>query len=128
MDTTVGELGNKIGNRHADFDVRNYGYSKLSKFLESFKSLKLKQKGKTIYVDIADTDVTRDEIAKLAIEIVAAASKKTMSLPELKQKIEKKIPNFNIRNYKYSKFSQFVNDMDGLIVNNNTVRCEEAGE
>ena len=121
-DTTVGELGNKISNRHADFDVRNYGYSKLSKFLESFKSLHLKQAGKTIYVDIAESDVTRDQIEKIAREIVQQAPGRTMSLPELKQKIEKKVTNFNIRNYKYSKFSQFINDMDGMTVNNNTVR------
>lgn len=123
-DTTVGELGNKISNRHADFDVRNYGYSKLSKFLESFKSLRLKQAGKTIYVDIAESDVTRDQIEKIAREIVSQASGRTMSLPELKQKIEKKVTNFNIRNYKYSKFSQFINDMDGMTVNNNTVRLD----
>ena len=47
-----------------------------------------------------------------------------MSLPELKQKIEKKVPNFNIRNYKYSKFSQFINDMDGMTVNNNNVKYQ----
>ena len=45
-DTTVGELGNKISNRHADFDVRNYGYSKLSKFLESFKSYILNRRAR----------------------------------------------------------------------------------
>ena len=123
-DTTVGELGNKISNRHADFDVRNYGYSKLSKFLESFKSLHLKPSGKTIYVDLAESDITREQIERLAVEILSGASKKTMSLPELKQKIEKKIPSFNVRNYKYSKFSQFINDMDGMNVNNNTVKYE----
>ena len=123
-DTTVGELGNKISNRHADFDVRNYGYSKLSKFLESFKSLHLKQVGKTIYVDLAESDVTREQIEKIAREIVNQAPGRTMSLPELKQKIEKKVTNFNIRNYKYSKFSQFINDMDGMTVNNNTVRLK----
>ncbi len=123
-DTTVGELGNKISNRHADFDVRNYGYSKLSKFLESFKSLHLTQSGKTIYVDLAESDVTRDQIERIIQDIVSAAPKKSMSLPELKQKIEKKVPNFNIRNYKYSKFSQFINDMDGMAVNNNNVKYQ----
>ncbi len=121
-DTTVGELGNKISNRHADFDVRNYGYSKLSKFLESFKSLHLNQNGKTIYVTLAESDVTKDQIERIARDIVSQAAGKTMSLPELKQKIEKKVANFNVRNYKYSKFSQFINDMDRLSVNNNTVK------
>ncbi len=124
-DTTVGELGNKISNRHADFDVRNYGYSKLSKFLESFKSLKLTSNGKTIYVDIAESDITRDQIKRLVIDILSKAPKKTMSLPELKQKIEKKIPSFNVRSYKYSKFSQFINDMEGMTVSNNTVKLKK---
>ncbi|MCR5421437.1 MAG: NYN domain-containing protein [Lachnospiraceae bacterium] len=123
-DTTVGELGNKISNRHADFDVRNYGYSKLSKFLESFKSLHLTQNGKTIYVDVAESDITKEQMEKIVQDIVSSYPKKTMSLPELKQKIEKKIPSFNIRNYKYSKFSQFINDMDGMSVNNNTVKYQ----
>ncbi len=123
-DTTVGELGNKISNRHADFDVRNYGYSKLSKFLESFKSLNLTQNDKTIYVDIAESDVTREQIEQIVRDIVSSAKDRKMSLPELKQKIEKKVTNFNIRDYKYSKFSQFINDMDGMNVNNNTVKYE----
>ncbi len=124
-ETTVGELGNKISNRHADFDVRNYGYSKLSKFLESFKSLRLKQMGQTIYVDLAESDVTREQVERIARDIVLNAPGMTMSLPELKQKIEKKVSNFNIRNYKYSKFSQFINDMDGMTVNNNTVKLNK---
>ncbi len=120
-ETTVGELGNKISNRHADFDVRNYGYSKLSKFLESFKSLKLEQRGKSIYVTVAGSELTVEDIRKIAVEIVSKAASKSMSLPELKQKIEKKVIDFNVRNYNYSKFSQFINDLEGLSVCNNTV-------
>ncbi len=120
-DTTVGELGNKISNRHADFDVRNYGYSKLSKFLESVKSIKLEQKGKSIHVYLTESEVTREQIEKTVNDIVKTAKDQTMSLPELKQKIERKFSNFNIRDYKYSKFSQFIKDMDGLSVKNNTV-------
>ncbi|HOO29029.1 MAG TPA: NYN domain-containing protein, partial [Lachnospiraceae bacterium] len=124
-DTTVGEIGNKISNRHADFDVRNYGYSKLSKFLESFKSIKLEQKGKSIHVYLTESEVTKDQIEKIVGEIVRKAKDRTMSLPELKQKIEKKYPGFNIRDYKYSKFSQFIKDMDGMSVRNNTVEQKE---
>ncbi len=66
--------------------------------------------------------MTREQIERMARDIVGSAPGRTMGLPELKQKIEKKVTNFNIRNYKYSKFSQFINDMDGMTVNNNTVR------
>lgn len=127
-ETTVGELGNKISNRHADFDVRNYGYSKLSKFLESIPGLILTQHGNSISVDLKESEVSKEQIEKIVYEIVAKASGTVMSLPELKQKIEKKIPSFNIRDYKYSRFSQFIKDMDGLIVKNNTVKFANSDE
>lgn len=124
-DTTIGELGNKILNRHADFDVRNYGYSKLSKFLESFSSLKLIQQKKAIYVTAAESGIPKETIEQYVNTLVGKSPAKTMMLPELKQKIEKKFPSFKVQDYKYSKFSQFINDMDGMTVNNNTVHIED---
>lgn len=123
-ETTVGELGSKISNRHADFDVRNYGYSKLSKFLESIKGLSLQQHGNSITVTRKLSEVSREQIEKIARDIVGRAKDKTMSLPELKQKIEKKVPSFRISDYQYSRFSQFIKDMDGMVVKSNTVKIK----
>ena len=120
-ETTVGELGNKLSNRHADFDVRNYGYSKLSKFLESIKGLTLTTHGNSITVTRKESEVSKDQIVKLVTDTLKRSKGKTMSLPELKQKIEKKYPTFKISDYQYSRFSQFVKDMDGTVVKNNTV-------
>ena len=120
-ETTVGELGNKLSNRHADFDVRNYGYSKLSKFLESIKGLTLTTHGNSITVTRKESEVSKDQIVKLVTDTLKRSKGKTMSLPELKQKIEKKYPTFKISDYQYSRFSQFVKDMDGTAVKNNTV-------
>ena len=120
-ETTVGELGNKLSNRHADFDVRNYGYSKLSKFLESIKGLTLTTHGNSITVTRKESEVSKEQIVKLVADILKRAKGKTMSLPELKQKIEKKYPTFKISDYQYSRFSQFVKDMDGTVVRNNSV-------
>ncbi|MBO4901621.1 MAG: NYN domain-containing protein [Lachnospiraceae bacterium] len=126
-ETTVGELGNKLSNRHADFDVRNYGYSKLSKFLDSMKALRLEQHGNNILVTLAESEVPKEDVEKIAIDIVSKAKDHKMGLPELKQKLERRIPNFNIRNYKYSKFSQFIKDMEGMRVKNNTVERKDKG-
>ena len=123
-ETTVGELGNKLSNRHADFDVRNYGYSKLSKFLESITGLSLAQHGNSITVSRKESEISREEIEKIARDIVKRSKDKTISLPELKQKIEKKVPQFKISDYEYSRFSQFIKDMDGMIVRNNTARIK----
>ena len=40
----MGELGSKLVKRYPDFDVRNYGYTKLSKFLKKFNFLQIHTK------------------------------------------------------------------------------------
>ena len=123
-ETTVGELGSKLSNRHADFDVRNYGYSKLSKFLESIKGLALTQHGHSITVERKESEVSKEQIEKLVMDILKKNGGKSMNLSELKQKIEKKYPAFKISDYQYSRFSQFIKDMDGLAVKNNSVKMK----
>ena len=46
----IGTLGNSLIRRYPDFDTRNYGASKLSKFLEQFDSLQLTKDGDSTYV------------------------------------------------------------------------------
>lgn len=43
---SMGELGNRLARRYPDFDVRNYGDTKLSKFLKKFDFLDIHTKGK----------------------------------------------------------------------------------
>lgn len=119
-ETTVGEIGSKINNRHADFDVRNYGYSKLSRFLESFKSIKLKHEGTSIEVDLAHGELSKSQIEKYVMDLITSKGGQ-MPLPTVKQMIEKKFPGFNIRDFEYSKFSRFIDDIDGLRVKENEV-------
>ena len=38
----IGELGSRLQGRYPDFDVRNYGYSKLTPFLKSLKGFEMK--------------------------------------------------------------------------------------
>ena len=42
----MGELGSRLVKRYPDFDIRNYGDTKLSKFLKKFDFLEIKKKGK----------------------------------------------------------------------------------
>ncbi len=58
----MGELGSRLVKRYPDFDVRNYGDTKLSKFLRKFDFLEIKAKGKegtSMWVSLkSDTDET----------------------------------------------------------------------
>lgn len=119
-DTTVGEIGSKLSNRHADFDVRNYGYSKLSKFLESLSGIDISFDGTSVVATLAEASLSKESVEEIVSEMLKNKGGK-MPLPKLKQSIEKKYPDFNIRDYGYSKFSRFVNELNGVTVNDNVV-------
>ena len=48
----ISSLGNSLQRRYPDFDTRNYGSPKLSKFLVQFNSLELTKIGNSTYVNI----------------------------------------------------------------------------
>ncbi|MCR4892797.1 MAG: NYN domain-containing protein [Lachnospiraceae bacterium] len=48
----ISTLGNSLQRRYPDFDTRNYGSSKLSKFLAEFDSLTLTRIGNSTYVNV----------------------------------------------------------------------------
>ena len=56
----MGELGSKLVKRYPDFDVRNYGDTKLSKFLKKFDFLRINTKvedgGTSMWVSLKTTD------------------------------------------------------------------------
>lgn len=60
----MGEIGNRLVKRYPDFDVRNYGDTKLSKFLKKFGFLEFNTKGKdgtSMWVSIKDEAVEKVE-------------------------------------------------------------------
>lgn len=48
----IATLGNSLQRRYPDFDVRNYGASKLSKFLQQFSSLEITKDENVTFVNI----------------------------------------------------------------------------
>jgi len=123
--TTAGEVGSKLSSRYPDFDARNYGYSQLSQFLKSCKSIEVKQQGKSLIVRPVTSEITIDQIEIAVREIINASKDKKVNLSEMKRQLEKKFPGFNIRSYKYSKFSQFIKDMDSVSVLENYVNLKK---
>ena len=60
-ETGLGEVGSRLVKLYPDFDVRRYGYSLLSKFLESLPKLMLMQEGTKVTVTIYE-DKSRKEM------------------------------------------------------------------
>lgn len=61
LNMNMGELGSKLVKRYPDFDVRNYGYTKLSKFLKKFDFLKIHTKaeegGTSMWVTVKENNL-----------------------------------------------------------------------
>lgn len=63
----MGEIGNRLAKRYPDFDVRNYGDTKLSKFLRKFDFLNIETDGEggtSMWVTLREPTPEKEEVIK----------------------------------------------------------------
>jgi uncharacterized protein (TIGR00288 family) len=112
--TDLGVIGNRLVNKFPDFDVRNYGYSLLSKFLEEFKSLELIRMNSTVTVALKDNKTAFEEMGQYVLSLIKSQSQKQMGLSELSNKLHLRNKEFNVKDYGYSTFSKFIQSIDQI--------------
>lgn len=109
----IGELGSRLSKMYPSFDVRNYEYTKFSKFLEAKefkKTIKLVYSETTVTAYLQSADITLDDIHKEVIAILTHTPNHSMNVGELNQKLCKKYPDFSIANFGYAKLSRMLGD------------------
>ncbi|MDO5518715.1 MAG: NYN domain-containing protein, partial [Clostridium sp.] len=114
----IGEIGQRIIKRYPDFDVRNYGYSKLSRFLNDIDCLEIKNSIVLLKNDISDKKEIGLQISKNIkndiIEIIQSNNNKAlMSL--VHQKVLDKYPNY-IKKYGYNKAINFYKSLNFISI------------
>lgn len=115
----MGELGSRLQKRYPAFDTRNYGYSKFSIFLKKFEYLTMEHIGTSINVKLNAPD-KESVIEVKIIEIVKAAGADGISLGALSSQIRKEFPDFNPKEYGYTKFEQYIRSISGMEIKNIT--------
>lgn len=117
----MGELGNLLVKRYPDFDVRNYGYSKLSKLLQSLNFVEILTEGNVMYAKLKkeDSDSNLKTLNAAILDLLQYAPDYTMMMGELGNHLCKKFPNFNTRNYGYSKLSKLLQSLSCVSVYSN---------
>ena len=106
--THMGEIGSRLVNKYPDFDVRNYGYSKLSTFLsEEFDDLDI-DKGRQKFVSIKNHMDPKSEVKGKIIKLITQSSDTMYNMGRLNTELKNIIPGFSIKKYGYSKFSSFL--------------------
>lgn len=107
-ETGLGEIGSRLLNKYPDFDVRNYGYSLLSRFLEEIPSLKLVKNNTRINVELRANTESEEEITAYIKLVVKETGKKGMRVNELSNVVHRKYARFKPKNYGYSQFTKFL--------------------
>lgn len=115
--TTLGEVGNKLVKKYPDFDVRNYGYSLLSKFLEEISTFQLVRNENTVLtVSLKENEKDTAEIIDYIKNVVRCKGKKGIGLSQLSNLIHGRYQDFNVKDFGYSQLSKFVQSLDRIIV------------
>ena len=110
----LASVGNRLVNMYPDFDVRNYGYSLLSRFLEDAGMFQLQKKHSVITISLKDNEQSKEEICEYIKTVITASGKKGIGFSELSNLVHGKYSSFNVKDYGYSQFSKFVQSLDGI--------------
>ena len=119
---TLGEAGNYISKQFTDFDVRNYGYTKLNVLVkEEFDKIKMTQKGNNYYLNHAEINEF-DEIKKEIIHYITVSGGTVKNISLVHDHIRSIYSSFKPQNYGYSKISSLLKSIDGIVINSNKVK------
>lgn len=113
--TGSGEIGSKLQNKYPDFDIRTFGYSQLSKFLEDMDAIEVLKENNAITVRLKDEDSEADQVIQDIVEIVRRRTK-PIALATLGQEIRRKHRTFNVKLYGYSQLYKFIDSIPELSV------------
>ncbi len=115
-DTYIGEIGSRLMNKYPDFDVRNYGCTKLSTFLEDkLKNLVLQHKNSSTVVSIANTDIPKKDLEDRIIHILKERGGVCNNMAVLNEELKAWNPNFSAKKLGYSKFTSFLQSFSDIL-------------
>lgn len=118
-------VGNRLSERYPDFDVRNYGYSKLSVFMnEEMPGFTITREGKHNYVG-KNGQIEREEIKNEVIEMIKKNKGMIDNLSIINDKLKLSHKGFDFHDYGYSRISSFLRSIDGLVVEGNQVKMKK---
>lgn len=107
-ETGLGEIGSRLLNKYPDFDVRNYGYSLLSRFLEEIPSLILVKSNTKVNVELRSNSESKEEITHYITSLVREKGNKGIGVNELSNNVHQKYVRFKPKNFGYSQFTKFL--------------------
>ena len=85
-----------------------YGYSLLSKFLETRPKLKIIQEGTKVSVTLYEDKSRQEMVEEYILRQIKANGRYGISLGSLGNRIRARFGNFKVRDYGFSQFKQYI--------------------
>ena len=109
-------IGSRLQKKYSDFDVRNYGYSSLSTFINEMDGFKTYKVNNAVLVKLKEDDNIKEQVVKYAIDNVRASKATGVELAILGQRIHSQYPKFKAKEYGYSTLTKFVSSIKELLI------------
>lgn len=117
----LGLVGNKLNEKFTDFDVRNYGYSKLSVMIaEELPELRSRKVGSQNYIE-RRYSVTKEELEQYICRMIEKNGGMIENLSTINDELHKKYAHFDLKEFGYSRISSFLRSMKNVTVSENKV-------
>lgn len=121
---TLGQVGSSLGKLYTDFDVRNYGYTKLNVFVrEEFPKIYIEEKDGSFFVKMKN-DVDIATVKNEIIEMITKNGGVVENLSKIHEALKTRHNHFNIQDYGFSRFSSFLRSIDEISVDGNKVKLK----
>lgn len=117
----LAQLGNRLNDKFTDFDVRNYGYSKLSTMIDQeLPDLNIKKINSQYYVERCSM-LTKEELEQEICRMIEKNGGMVENLASLNDELHKKYKQLDFKQFGYSRISSFLRSMKSVTVHENAV-------
>ncbi|MBS6397184.1 MAG: NYN domain-containing protein [Clostridiales bacterium] len=120
----LGFVGQRLSVKFPDFDVRNYGYSKLSVFLTEEMPLLRVHRENNHYSIGKSEEIPREKVEKEIFHIIRRNGGGVDNLAMINEELKNRFNGFDLKDYGYSRISGFLRSIQGLSVDGNVVRLK----
>ncbi len=121
----LAQLGNRLNDKFSDFDVRNYGYSKLSTMIDQeLTDLHVKKISNQYYVE-RRSNLTKEELEREICRMIEKNGGMVENLASLNDELHKKYKQLDFKQFGYSRISSFLRSLNSVTVHENEVSLKK---
>lgn len=105
---------NNLQKKFPDFDSRNYGCSKFSKFVAQLSDEVEVIINNNVNIVRFKNSKTRKNVEKFVIDTISSSKKKSLNIGEVNKKVKEKYPDFTPKDYGYKQVKLFFTNINGV--------------